>query len=120
MGEMIMQIDITEIAIKVIQLLLVIMGTVITSVVVPWIKSKTNANQQELIKNCVSIAVQYVQQTMEDAKDDEKLLAAVERAESLLLQYGITFNIDDITAEIEAMIKNFKLQDGEPWSKAGE
>ena len=45
--------DITPI----VQAVLTLIGVIITAVIVPWIKSKTNEQQQEEIKQWVKIAV---------------------------------------------------------------
>lgn len=102
-----MTIDITEIVIALIGLLSVI----ITSVIVPWIKSKTTVNQQEFIRTMVTVAVYAAQQLFNT--DDEKKAYALKEVADALAAHNIKLSTSEISTYIEGVLKNIKTELGE-------
>lgn len=82
----------------------VLLATVITTFVVPYIKSRTTASQQSQINGWVKIAVAAVEQTCRDAKGVEKK----KRVLGWLHQHGIVVDEDQVDAMIEAAVYELK------------
>ena len=82
----------------------VLLAAVITTFVVPYIKSRTTASQQIQINSWVKIAVAAVEQTCKDVKGAEKK----KRVLGWLYQHGIVVNEDQIDAMIEAAVYEIK------------
>lgn len=96
-------IDVTDIVVAVIGLLSVI----ITSVVVPWLKSKTNTQNQETIHAIAMTAVYAAQQILK-ANEDKKNYAMNYMVDALK-ERGISLSIDEIEACVEAALKDIKI-----------
>lgn len=107
-----MNIDITEIVIALIGLA----SLIITSVVVPWVKSKTNAEQQSTIRTVVTIAVYAAQQLFSKEEVDNKKAYALKQIETMLATYNITLSTDEISTYIEGILKDIKTENGSEWS----
>ena len=89
--------DITPI----VQAVLTLIGVIITAVIVPWIKSKTNEQQQEEIKQWVKIAVAAAEQIfVGQGKGQEKKAWVLE----FLAKYNLKVDMDAIDALIEAAV----------------
>ena len=82
----------------------VLLAAVITTFVVPYIKSRTTASQQSQINGWVKIAVAAVEQTCRDAKGAEKK----KRVLGWLYQHGIVVDEDQVDAMIEAAVYELK------------
>lgn len=81
-----------------------LLATVITFVVVPYIKSRTTASQQSQINSWVKIAVAAVEQTYKDVKGKEKKKKVLD----WLYDHGITFDYDQIDFMLEAAVYELK------------
>jgi len=105
-----MTIDLTEIAIALIGLC----GAVITGFLIPWIKSKTTAQQQNIIELAAKTAVYAAQQIFTD--DDEKKSYAVEYMGDLLTNFGVSIDLATVSSSIEAALKEIKTTiDNKSW-----
>jgi len=93
--------DITPI----VQAVLTLIGVIITAVIVPWIKSKTNEQQQEEIKQWVKIAVAAAEQIfVGQGRGEEKKQWVLE----FLSKYNLKVDLDAIDAMIEAAVWELK------------
>ena len=93
--------DITPI----IQAIIVLIGTIITCVLVPWIRSKTTKEQQEEIKQWVKIAVAAAEQIfVGQGRGEEKKQWVLE----FLSKYNLKIDLDAIDAMIEAAVWELK------------
>ena len=93
--------DITPI----VQAVLTLIGVIITAVIVPWIKSKTNEQQQEEIKQWVKIAVAAAEQIfVGQGRGEEKKQWVLE----FLSKYNLKVDLDAIDALIEAAVWELK------------
>lgn len=99
-----MNIDITQIVIAIIGL----MSAVITSVVVPLVKAKTTANQQVIIASLAHTAVLAAQQLYGSEDGQTKKEYAAEYVTGLMKKYGITLGSDEVSAAVEAALKELK------------
>lgn len=91
-------IDIT----MVIELVAVIIGTVITYVVIPYIKSKTTANQFAYLESIVKAAVFGAEVILDgDGRGEEKRRYVINHVKSVCEQSGITFDSNEIDQMIE-------------------
>lgn len=103
--------DLTQVFIALIGVIM----TILTSVVFPWIKSKTTVNQQKIIYEIAYMAVCAAQQELDDntAKKAYALTFMSER----LKQYGIELSVNEISTYIESVLKDIKtsLSDGKEW-----
>lgn len=106
-----MSIDMTQVFLALIGL----MGIIITSVVVPWIKSKTTAEQQDIIRTLATAAVYAAQQLFYN--NDEKKAYALHQVSEGLKKYHINLTSDEISTYIEGALKDIKtsLEDGTSW-----
>lgn len=102
--------DITEIIVALIGLL----GIIITSVIVPYIKSKTTKQQQETILSIAKIAVYAAQQLFESNTD--KFNYASNYMYTMLDNAGLKVNMEIVTAAIESVIKHAKI-DNPNWNE---
>ena len=101
-----MNIDITEIVVAVIGLL----GIIITSVVVPLIKSKLTNSQWETIKNYALAGVQAAEIIFNaQGKGEEKLEWVTEYIEAQCKAHGIKIDMDTVRVAIENAWKEFGL-----------
>lgn len=78
----------------------------ITAILIPYIKSKTTAEQQANLKQWVQIAVQSVEIMYTQLNGEEKLQKAVETLRS----YGITLDIEKLRPMIEAAVLQLKVE----------
>ena len=89
--------DITPI----VQAVFALVAAIVTAVVIPWIKSKTNAQQQEEIKQWVKIAVAAAEQIfVGQGRGEEKKQWVLE----FLSKYNLKVDLDAIDAMIEAAV----------------
>ena len=105
--------DITPILTAVIGLL----GTVITIVIIPWIKSKTTENEQAIISSIARTAVYAAQQMLISNADKKKY--AIEYISKALESRNISITLDEVSAAIEAEIKGIKTNLTGEWKDAG-
>ena len=90
-----MLIDLTPI----IQALISLLAILITSKLIPWIKSKTSVNQQSALSTAAKIAVYAAEQIYGAGKGEEKLDYVVTRLE----EKGFTVDMDTIEAAVREM-----------------
>lgn len=100
-----MNIDITEIVVAVIGLL----GIVITSVVVPLIKSKLTNSQWETIKNYALAGVQAAEILIGAGNGIKKFEKAKQYIEKQCAAHGIKIDTDTIQIAIENAWKDLGL-----------
>lgn len=101
-----MNIDITQIVVAVIGLL----GIIITSVVVPLIKSKLTNSQWESIKNYALAGVQAAEIIFNaQGKGEEKLEWVTEYIEKQCKAHGIEIDMDTVRVAIENAWKELGL-----------
>lgn len=110
-----MNIDITQIIVAVIGLL----GLVVTSVLVPLIRTKINAEQWDTIYNYAVAAVQAAEIIIGAGKGDEKFAWAKEYIEAQCKAHGIKIDMDTVQVAIENAWKNLGLDTHEPAAKTG-
>lgn len=93
--------DITPI----VQAVFALVGAIITCVVIPWIRSKTTAQQQEELKQWVKIAVAAAEQIfVGQGRGQEKKQWVLE----FLAKYNLKVDVDAIDAMIEAAVWELK------------
>lgn len=86
-------IDLTPI----LELVVTVASLLITSFLIPYIKSKLTAEQQEKLKQYVSIAVGAAEQLYGSKTGQQKKEYVI----SFLLSKGLVFDVDEVTAMIE-------------------
>ena len=96
---MIANIDITPF----IRAFLALLGTIITCVVIPWIRSKTTLNQQEIIRAVIKSLVYAAEQLYGAGHGDEKFKYVKEQ----LNKAGYTFNEEEVNAMIEGAVGEY-------------
>ena len=106
-----MSIDITQIVIAFIGVLFAI----ITAVLIPWVKSRTTTNQQNIIAALARTAVYAAQQLYSPDEWKAKKIYAVEFITEQLKRYGITLDADAVSAAVEAALKEIKTELAESW-----
>lgn len=97
--------DITDIA----KIAITLICAVISTFLIPWIKSKTNEKQREMIKGWVSVAVAAAEQIYRYSEDSYEKYHYVR---DFLLSRGITYDENEIEALIEAEVYRLKLEQG--------
>lgn len=98
-----MNIDITTILNAVIALI----AAVVSAFVIPWIKSKTTAQQREDLIAWVKIAVAAAEQIYKGEKRGEEKKQYVL---DFLENNGFTVDADSVNAAIEAAVKQFNSE----------
>lgn len=110
-----MNIDITQIVVAVIGLL----GLVVTSVLVPLIRTKINAEQWDTIYNYAVAAVQAAEIIIGAGKGAEKFAWAKEYIEAQCKAHGIKIDMGTVQVAIENAWKNLGLDTHETAAKTG-
>lgn len=100
-----MNIDITQIVVAIIGLL----GLVVTSVLVPLIRTKINAEQWDIIYNYAVAAVQAAEIIIGAGKGAEKFEWAKEYIEAQCKAHGIKIDMDTVQVAIENAWKELGL-----------
>lgn len=100
-----MNIDITQIVVAVIGLL----GLVVTSVLVPLVRTKINAEQWDTICNYAVAAVQAAEIIIGAGKGEEKFAWAKEYIEAQCKAHGIKIDLDTVQVAIENAWKDLGL-----------
>ena len=95
-----MTFDITQIILAIIALA----GTIVTGVLVPWIKAKTTQSQQEQLAQWAKIAVAAAEQIFKSGDGAEKKQYVI----NWLHERGIVFDSDMVDAAIEAAVYELK------------
>ena len=92
---------------KIILAVISLLGTIVTVVLVPYIKSKTTEKQRDNIYTLISIAVSAAEQVLkiEDPSGEKRKRYVVEYLNSK----GIKISEDDLDVFIEAAVKDLNL-----------
>lgn len=98
-------IDLTPLA----EILISLLAVLITTYLIPWIKARTTAAQQEYIRAAAHVAVYAAEKFWGAGHGDEKLEYAMK---VLKKDYGITLNLNKLEAVIDAAIK--EMEQAEP------
>lgn len=103
-----MNIDITQIIVAVIGLI----SLIITSVIVPWIKSKTSSSQWQTIESWVSTAVEAAEVIYQGAgRGEEKREYVLKMVQELCNKNGIKFDTDIVRMALENAWKSMTTTD---------
>lgn len=90
----------------VLEILIALLGVVITTYLIPWIKARTTQSQQEYIRAAAHVAVYAAEKFWGAGHGDEKLAYA----EKVLREdYGVELNLNKLEAVIDAAIKEMDL-----------
>lgn len=92
-----MAIDVTQIVVAVVGLLM----TVITALLIPWVRSKLTAEQWNNLKNISLAAVQAVEILFKASSGEEKKHQAMQRIQELCKKHGMNFDEMTIGMAIE-------------------
>lgn len=95
-----MTIDLTPL----LQALFALLATIITVKIIPWIKSRTTAEQQKTLHTAVQVAVYAAEQVYGAGRGNEKLAYA----QTYLLGKGYTVDIEVIEAAVRGMTEALK------------
>lgn len=88
-----------------VEILISLLALVITTYLIPWIKARTTAAQQEYIRTAAHVAVYAAEKFWGAGHGEQKL----EYAEKVLKEdYGITLNLNKLEAVIDAAIKEME------------
>lgn len=99
-----MKIDLTQIILA----LITLMSGIVTSVLVPLIKSKLTEKQQDILKNAIDIGVYAAEQLYGSGHGEEKKAYV----RQLLNGKGYDVDLEAVNAEIEAAVKKLKITAG--------
>lgn len=108
--------DVTQIIIAVVCAIIAALGSIITKVVIPYIKANTNETTQAIIESIAEAAVYAAQQICISSAGTEKKEYAVTYMTNMLAVYDITLDEDAISDTIEAALKAVKTDIGESWT----
>ena len=81
------------------QALIALLASIITIKVIPWIKARTTAQQQEMLRAAVSVAVYAAEQLYGAGNGKEKLMYA----KGQLAKKGYHVDIDEIEAAVREL-----------------
>ena len=95
-----MNINLTEIILAVITLI----GAILTTFVLPVLKNKLTAQQQEKLNMAIRIGVFAAEQLFAHGDEKKKYV------QNLLSDKGYDVNLIEIDAAIEAMVRELKMQ----------
>lgn len=96
----------------ILQVAIVLIGTIITSFLVPWIKSKVTQEQWWIIQDITKVAVSAAEILYKGSgRGEEKLEYVMTYIKEFCSEKGIYFNDDAIRQTVENMVK--KMHDEE-------
>lgn len=95
-----MNIDLTQIILAIIALL----GTVITTFVIPLLRQKLTEKQQETLSALIRIGVYAAEQLLTTGEEKKKYV------EDLLKEKGYDVDLESVNAAIEAAVKELKIE----------
>ena len=87
------------------QAIIALLAALVTYKLIPWIKSKTTAQQQANISALAKVAVYAAEQLYGAGQGDKKL----EYAREILMSAGFNVNTDVLRAEIESAVHNMPV-----------
>ena len=90
----------------ILQIVIVLIGTIITSFLIPWIKSKTTQEQWWTVQNIAKVAVYAAEVLYKGSgRGQEKLNYVMTYIKEFCSEKGIYFNDDAIRQTVENMVK---------------
>lgn len=89
------------------QAVIALIGALITIYLIPWLKSRTNTEQQAQISAAVHIAVYAAEKLYGAGRGEEKFVYALE----YLKAHGFNLDAETIKAEINAAIREMEQLD---------
>ena len=96
----------------IIQIVIVLIGTIITSFLIPWIKSKTTQEQWWTVQNIAKVAVYAAEVLYKGSgRGQEKLEYVMTYIKEFCSEKGIYLNDDAMRQPVENMVK--KMNDEE-------
>lgn len=84
------------------QALIALLASIITIRVIPWIKARTTAQQQEMLRAAVSVAVYAAEQLYGTGKGHDKLMYV----KGQLARKGFHVDVDEIEAAVQDLSLN--------------
>ena len=91
----------------IIQIVIILIGTIITSFLIPWIKSKTTQEQWWTVQNIAKVAVYAAEVLYKGSgRGQEKLEYVMTYIKEFCSEKGIYFNNDAIRQIVENMVKS--------------
>ncbi len=96
-------IDITPI----IEIIITLLGTIVTLIVIPWLKSKLDSNQWNNLNEYAIVFVKTAEMLFKGTnlgKDKKKWV--VEKLTAIAEEHNLSFSADAIEAAIENAVKN--------------
>ena len=88
------------------QIVIILIGTIITSFLIPWIKSKTTQEQWWTVQNIAKVAVYAAEVLYKGSgRGQEKLEYVMTYIKEFCSEKGIYFNNDAIRQTVENMVK---------------
>jgi len=100
-----MTIDLTQIILAIITLI----GAIITRYLIPWIKGKLDDRKYALFLGLVRTGVYAAEQLFTSEQWKEKKQYVLD----LLVENGYTINTTAVDAEIEAMVRELRIEQGQ-------
>lgn len=97
-------IDVTPILLGILEVVLAVALTLITTKVIPWVHSKFDQEQLEFIKEIVRIAVKAAEQLFDKVQGAEKLEYAKQFVIQALAEKGIEIDETLLRTYIEAAV----------------
>ena len=86
----------------IIQIVIILIGTIITSFLIPWIKSKTTQEQWQTVQNIAKVAVYAAEVLYKGSgRGQEKLEYVMTYIKEFCLQKGFSFDDKTIRQAIE-------------------
>ena len=105
-----MTIDLTQIILAVITLI----GGLIARYLVPWLKAKLTGNKWEAFRSLVRVGVYAAEQLFTSEQWKEKKQYVV----NLLKENGYSVDTTAVDAEIEAMVRELRIEQGQAVKEA--
>lgn len=98
-----------DLFLKIVSALITILVALITSVVIPWIKSKITAEQMELLDKYVEYAVRCAEQIYTPEEWQEKKVFVMDYITQVINQkLNLTLTYEDINTLVEGVVQEVK------------
>ena len=97
-------IDVTSVISSLVEIVIGIICTVISTKLIPWLKSKLDAKQLDFIKEIVQFAVKAAEQLFESTDGQKKLEYAINLVKTALATKNIKLDDDVLNGYIEAAV----------------
>lgn len=102
--ELLQTIDFTNVCVAIIGVIFTLLTALITTKLIPFLKTKFTEKQLDIIRNVVSIVVQSAEQIYEKADGEKKKEYALEIAQKELDKRGVNIDLDVLSAYIESEV----------------